>query len=132
MYSVADRDVEVGRMLQRRLIAVEGVVQGVGFRPYVHRLAAANALCGFVRNEAGGVLIDVEGDAAHVNEFCRLLTLAPPALANIERMRVELAAPQAYGDFQIATSDASSRDHGSATVPPDAAPCDTCLGDISF
>ena len=129
MYSVADRDVE-GRMLQRRLIAVEGVVQGVGFRPYVHRLAAANALCGFVRNEAGGVLIDVEGDAAHVNEFCRLLTLAPPALANIERMRVEPAAPQAYGDFQIATSDASSRDRVSATVPPDAATCDTCLGEL--
>ena len=117
-------------MLQRRLIAVEGIVQGVGFRPYVHRLAAANALCGFVRNEAGGVLIDVEGDDAHVNEFCRLLTLAPPALANIERMRVEPADPQAYGDFQIATSDASARHHVSATVPPDAATCDICLAEL--
>ncbi len=70
-------------MVERRLIAVEGIVQGVGFRPYVHRLAAAHALRGFVRNNAGGVLIDVEGHTAQVDEFCRLLTLAPPALATI-------------------------------------------------
>ena len=54
-------------MVERRLIAVEGVVQGVGFRPYVHRLAAANALRGSVRNDAGGVLIDVEGDGVSPN-----------------------------------------------------------------
>ena len=117
-------------MLQRRLIAVEGVVQGVGFRPYVHRLAAANALRGFVRNDAGGVLIDVEGDAARVDEFCRLLPLALPALATIARVRVEWAAPQAYDEFWIAESDAVSRDHITGTVPPDVATCDACLGEL--
>lgn len=117
-------------MLERRVIAVEGVVQGVGFRPYVHRLAAANALRGFVRNDAGGVLIDVEGDAAGVDEFCRLLPIAPPALATIARMRMEPAAPRSYDGFRIAASDAESRDRVTATVPPDAATCDACLAEL--
>ena len=117
-------------MLERRVIAVEGVVQGVGFRPYVHRLAAANALRGFVRNDAGGVLIDVEGDAAGVDEFCRLLPMAPPALATISLMRMEPAAPRAYDGFRIAASDAASRDRVAATVPPDAATCDACLAEL--
>ena len=117
-------------MLERRLIAVEGVVQGVGFRPYVHRLAAAHSLRGFVRNDAGGVLIDVEGETGRVDEFCRLLTLAPPTLATIARLRVEAAAPQAYDDFRIAASEASARDHATATVPPDVATCHACLAEL--
>ena len=117
-------------MLERRLIAVEGTVQGVGFRPFVHRLASANALRGFVRNDAGGVLIDVEGDVLQVDEFCRLLTLAPPALATIDRLRVEPAVPQAYDGFSIAASDWSVRDSATATVPPDVATCDACLAEL--
>ena len=97
-------------MVERRLIAVEGVVQGVGFRPYVHRLAAANSLRGFVRNHPGGVHIDVEGDAAGVDEFCRLLPLDPPALATIDRLRMEPAAPRAYDVFRIAPSETASRE----------------------
>ena len=116
-------------MLERRLIAVEGVVQGVGFRPYVHRLAAANALCGFVRNDAGGVLIDVEGEAARVDAFCRMLTFAPPALATIARVRVEPAAPQAYDGFLIAPSEPPSL-HRVAAIPPDAATCAECLAEL--
>lgn len=117
-------------MVERRLIAVDGVVQGVGFRPYVHRLASAQALCGFVRNSAAGVLIDVEGDAERVNDFCRQLLLAPPALATIARLRVELAAPQAYEEFCIAASEAPSRNDVTATIPPDAATCDACLAEL--
>ena len=94
-------------MTERRLIAVEGVVQGVGFRPYVHRLAAANSLRGSVRNDAGGVFIDVEGGGAKVDAFCRTLSMAPPILATISCLRMESAAPQAYDDFVIAPSEAS-------------------------
>lgn len=125
---VRRRDAE--GLVERRVIAVEGVVQGVGFRPYVHRLAAANALRGFVRNDPGGVLIDVEGEAAGVDEFCRLLTLAPPPLATIARLRVEQATPGAYGDFHIAASGATSRKRVAASMPPDVATCDACLTEL--
>ena len=116
-------------MLERRLIAVDGVVQGVGFRPYVHRLAAANSLRGFVRNAGGGVLIDVEGDPTGVAEFCRQLPLAPPPLAEIAALRVESAAPRDYASFRIAASDAPARD-AVTSIPPDAATCARCLAEL--
>lgn len=117
-------------MVERRLIAVEGVVQGVGFRPYVHRLAAANAVRGFVRNDAGGVHIDVEGDAVRVADFCRALTVSPPGLATIASVRVEQAPPQAYDGFSIAPSLPVSPDNRTATIPPDVATCDACLAEL--
>ena len=116
-------------MLERRLIAVDGVVQGVGFRPYVHRLAAANSLRGFVRNAGGGVLIDVEGDPIGVAEFCRQLPLTPPPLAEIATLRVESATPRDYASFRIATSDAAARDDVTS-IPPDAATCAQCLAEL--
>ena len=81
-------------MLQRRVIAVEGVVQGVGFRPYVHGLAAARDLRGSVRNGPGGVVIDIEGSALEVDDFLRALPIAPPPLASISRIGVVAAEPQ--------------------------------------
>ena len=118
-------------MLVRRLIAVEGVVQGVGFRPYVHRLAAANVLRGSVCNNAGGVLIDVQGDATRVDEFCRQLTASPPALATIASVRFETGAPQDYDAFRIGPSSLASNPGASAgLVPADAATCDACLAEL--
>ena len=117
-------------MLERRLIAVEGVVQGVGFRPYVHRLAAANALLGQVRNDASGVLIDVQGEATGVGEFCRLLPLSPPPLATIARLRTERAPLAAYDAFRIAPSATRGERASAALVPPDAATCDACLAEL--
>lgn len=117
-------------MVERRVIAVEGIVQGVGFRPYVHRLAAANALSGFVRNDADGVLIDVEGDASSVDEFCRLLTVTPPALATIARVQIAPAAPRAYDGFRIASSDGAGADRTAAAIPADAATCDACVAEL--
>lgn len=116
-------------MLERRLIAVDGVVQGVGFRPYVHRLAAANSLFGSVRNAGGGVLIDVEGDPTGVAEFCRQLPLTPPPLAEIATLRVERATPQEYASFRIATSDMATHDDVTS-IPPDAATCALCLAEL--
>ena len=117
-------------MVQRRVIAVEGIVQGVGFRPYVHRLAAANALSGFVRNDSGGVFIDIEGDAGSVDEFCRLLITTPPALATIARVLIEPAAPRSYDGFRIASSDDARPGRIAAAMPADAATCDACLAEL--
>jgi hydrogenase maturation protein HypF len=117
-------------MVERRLIAVEGTVQGVGFRPYVHRLASANQLRGVVRNGGAGVLIDIEGDSAGVDAFCEALTHAPPPLADISRVRVERAAPFAYQAFRIAESDLVAVESAGPLVPPDVATCDACVAEL--
>ncbi len=117
-------------MMERRLIAVEGVVQGVGFRPWVHRLAAANALCGSVRNDASGVLIDVEGDGAGVDAFCRSLALSPPPLAAIARIHVVAASPRSYDGFSIAATGTEGRQGKPALVAPDVATCEPCLAEL--
>ncbi|MDQ2664575.1 MAG: carbamoyltransferase HypF [Gemmatimonadota bacterium] len=116
-------------MLERRLIAVEGVVQGVGFRPFVHRLATVRQLHGSVRNGAGGVLIDVEGERANLDAFFRSLTADAPGLAAIERIGVEDAPPKAYVDFHILGSERAA-DSAASRVPPDTATCDACLAEL--
>ena len=117
-------------MVERRLIAVEGIVQGVGFRPYVHRLASANRLRGVVRNGAAGVLIDIEGECAGVDAFCEALTSVPPRLAEISRVRIERAAPFAYEAFRIVESDLVAGESAAPLVPPDVATCDACLAEL--
>lgn len=117
-------------MVERRLIAVQGVVQGVGFRPYVHRLAAANGLAGMVRNDPGGVTIDVEGAPSSLDAFLQTLTLAPPPAARIAHIAVAHAAPEAYAAFHIAPSAVGGGNRAASLVPPDAATCDACLAEL--
>jgi hydrogenase maturation protein HypF len=71
-------------MIERPSIAVQGVVQGVGFRPFVYGLAMHWGLVGFVRNHAGAVLIEVEGPATALQGFLDDLATKPPSLARIE------------------------------------------------
>ena len=117
-------------MIERRLIAVRGVVQGVGFRPFVHRLAAAGGLRGTVRNDAAGVTIDVEGDAAQLDAFLRTLTREPPALATIDGVDVASALPGAHHAFSIARSFARAEPSIAPSVPTDAATCAACLAEL--
>ena len=117
-------------MDERRLIAIEGTVQGVGFRPFVHRLAAAADLRGWVRNDRTRVEIDIEGEAARVEAFCRGLTTMPPPLSAIASVTMTVASPGAYERFQIVESGAESAPSGGADVPPDVAPCDDCLAEL--
>ncbi len=107
---------------------VRGTVQGVGFRPFVYRLAASLKLAGNVRNASDGVVIEVEGPAAAVDEFlCRLRTDAPP-LASIETLRAEDRDPTGETCFHI---DRSVEDEAKfAMVPPDIATCDECRADF--
>ena len=117
-------------MEERRLIEVEGTVQGVGFRPFVHRLAAAADLRGYVRNDRTRVQIDIEGDAARVEAFCRGLTTTPPPLSLIASVTVTAANPGAHESFRIVESGIASAPAGGAAVPPDVAPCDRCLSEL--
>lgn len=112
-------------MTSRLRIRVTGSVQGVGFRPFVHGLAHKFALDGFVRNDARGVLLEVEG--ALVEDFVEALRREPPPLARIDGIDLESIAPKRERGFSIEPS------RGGRTltrITPDAAVCDACLDDL--
>jgi hydrogenase maturation protein HypF len=120
---------------------VEGVVQGVGFRPFVHRLAHEHALSGWVRNDEHGVLLEAEGRADAVERFLERLGEDPPPLAVVERVRTERlepavaeraragpAHPIGQEGFRILPSRAAGEP--TALVSADVAPCTDCLGEM--
>ncbi|MFI1169074.1 carbamoyltransferase HypF [Streptomyces sp. NPDC020801] len=113
----------------RRRLTVRGTVQGVGFRPYVHRLAADLALTGFVSNTAGGVLIEVEGPPEGVARFCDRLARQPPPLAAVTGIGHEdLPATGATAPFAIRPTEQST---GRTQLPPDTATCADCLAELA-
>jgi hydrogenase maturation protein HypF len=109
-------------------IRVEGIVQGVGFRPFVHALAHRLGLAGFVGNDARGVVVEVEGGPAAVARFRAALEREAPPLAVIERVTAEPLAPRGEPGFAIAGSDAGGERQ--ALVAPDTATCDDCLREL--
>jgi hydrogenase maturation protein HypF len=114
-------------VLQRRRLVVTGVVQGVGFRPFVHRLAERSGLAGFVLNDGRGVVIEVEGDAVGLDEFAAKLSLEPPPLARVERISSTGLEPLGAPGFAIAASEGGA---ATALIPPDVATCDDCLREL--
>lgn len=111
----------------RLRVRVRGVVQGVGFRPFVYTTAAALGLTGSVRNDSAGALIDVEGDTVDVETFLVRLRDRPPPLAVIEDLDTE-ALPVAGGTgFVIA--DTSRADGGRTLTSPDVAMCADCAAE---
>ena len=85
----------------RTAVRVEGIVQGVGFRPFVYTLATGLGLSGFVGNDVDGVFVEVEGPSAAVTEFLRQLERDPPPLARIERVTATGVAPRGSTSFDI-------------------------------
>ncbi|WP_432840247.1 carbamoyltransferase HypF [Dactylosporangium sp. CA-092794] len=113
-----------------REFTVTGVVQGVGFRPFVHRLAVELGLTGFVGNAAQAVVGEVEGDAGAVAAFLRRLRTDAPPLARIAQVRTRTVAapPRPGGGFAIVASSAGA---GPRTlVGPDVATCPACLAEL--
>ncbi|MDT5349209.1 MAG: hydrogenase maturation protein HypF, partial [Mycobacterium sp.] len=93
----------------RQHFTVTGVVQGVGFRPFVHRIASELGLAGFVGNDSGAVFLEVQGDRARVDEFAQRLRAQAPPLARIGAVSVvEVAPDTACGnEFRIVASHAA-------------------------
>jgi hydrogenase maturation protein HypF len=114
-------------VVERRRIRVRGVVQGVGFRPFVHRLATRDGLGGRVWNDGEGVVVEVEGSAALLDAFTRGLADEAPPLARVASITGERVAPVGEHGFLVVTSRAEGR---SALVPPDVATCDDCLREL--
>jgi hydrogenase maturation protein HypF len=107
---------------------VSGTVQGVGFRPHVFRLATGLGLGGHVLNDEHGVLIEVEGSPARIEEFLTRLAREAPPMASVERVVEEEACPTGEAEFTIVPSERS----GDPDVPitPDSATCDACLEEV--
>lgn len=115
----------------RRRLRIAGTVQGVGFRPYLHRLAGSLSLTGAVGNDDDGVWCEIQGRAADLDSFeARLVAEAPP-LARVDSVRsAAVAAIEGEQGFAIAGSESGSGTVA-GTVPPDVAACEACLADVA-
>lgn len=112
----------------RLLVEIHGAVQGVGFRPFVYRLAAELGLAGWVINDTAGVFIEVEGAEPALAEFLRRLSAEAPPRALIQTLDAAWLPPAGYQRFEIRHSDG----HGNKTalVLPDIATCADCLAEV--
>ena len=113
-------------------VLVKGIVQGVGFRPFVYRTATRYRLVGFVRNRADAVVeILVQGSNKPLEEFLEALKQEKPPMARIEDLSVEFLQldDAQLRTFQIASSGHERKEIGS-TIPPDIATCDNCLAEL--
>ncbi|MBN2024635.1 MAG: carbamoyltransferase HypF [Pirellulales bacterium] len=116
--------------LGRWRIAVRGIVQGVGFRPFVYNAARARGLSGWVANEADTVQIEVQGEPAALDDFLKTLESTPPPRARIDAIHREAVAvvENARASFEICASTAHSAP--GPAIPADLATCEACLAEI--
>lgn len=112
---------------QRLHLVITGAVQGVGFRPFVYRLATELGLMGWVNNSAQGVVIDVEGARSQLNAFLCRLDQEKPARSHIQSLESSWLEPVGYTVFEIRASIAGEK---TAIVLPDLATCPDCLNEI--
>lgn len=108
---------------------VEGVVQGVGFRPYIHGLAQRLGLSGLVGNDTAGVFMEVEGAEQAISEFLAALPAQAPPLAVIEQVRTNPLAPTGEPGFHIVSSNATGR--RDTLISADSATCADCLRELA-
>ena len=115
----------------RNKINVTGIVQGVGFRPFIYRIAKKNGLQGYVRNKGdAGVEIFLEGKEKDINFFISELKTSLPPLAQIhDIITINIAGKNQYADFMIDQS-SSHRELSGSIIPPDIAICDNCLTEL--
>lgn len=114
---------------QRIHLNIRGIVQGVGFRPFLHRLTAQYALSGWVRNTSAGVELELEGEAAHLEQFLSALRTQPPPLAVIAGVeRTDLPGLAGHRGFSILESEALPQRQ--ALVSPDVGTCPDCLREL--
>ena len=109
-------------------IRVRGIVQGVGFRPFVYRLACAHELSGWVMNAEGGVEIHVEGVRDELQAFLRELETQPPPATQIAALDVQAEDPAGFSQFTIRES--LRRSPPSIRISPDLPVCEACLAEL--
>jgi hydrogenase maturation protein HypF len=112
----------------RREVRVRGVVQGVGFRPFVYRLAGEESLAGFIGNDTDGVIIEIEGSPSAVEAFMTRLSTEAPPLSRIDSVLTRDAIATGETGFRIVASEVLGR--VSTGIPADAATCADCLREL--
>jgi hydrogenase maturation protein HypF len=118
-----------GRVVRLRL-GISGVVQGVGFRPFVYRLASGLGLSGWVGNSRGGVVLEVEGATQAVESFRERLLLEAPPHSQIQGLDPLWITPTRAPGFHIRPSETRAGEECAALVVPDIATCPECLAEI--
>ena len=114
-------------MVVRVQVVVRGIVQGVGFRPFVYRLAREHGLGGWVLNSTQGVVIEVEGERERIEGFLGELQAEPPPQALIEKVETSLLPPVGYSSFVI---EASREGSEFVLISPDICICADCLREL--
>lgn len=109
-------------------ILVRGIVQGVGFRPYVHNLANDLGLTGWVKNTSNGVEIELVGAKSALNTFVNTLHQSPPPLARIDRVDQEVCEPGLFSSFEIISSQPLPGEF--LPISPDMCTCDDCRREL--
>ncbi|NFO57604.1 carbamoyltransferase HypF [Clostridium botulinum] len=116
-------------MIKRKYILVNGRVQGVGFRPFVYRIACENNIKGYVKNTCSGVKIDVEGLEENIKSFIMDLDSKCPKVCKINEIDInDIKYMNYYNDFQILESDNNYK--GETLISPDIAICDECYKEL--
>ena len=116
------------REVEARRLRVTGIVQGVGFRPFVYRLARALGLHGWVLNSPSGVEIHVEGAPASIEGFAHAVETEAPAAARIASLEEERSPPQGFDEFVIRES--ATQERPTTRVSPDLPVCADCLREL--
>ena len=114
-------------MIVRVRLEIDGIVQGVGFRPFVYRAARERDLAGWVYNHPAGVTVEAEGEREDVDSFIAELRNDPPYLAVVNSLDVSFIPPTGEADFRILDSIGGSRE---TLISPDMATCPDCLADM--
>ncbi len=116
-------------MVEALDIQVKGIVQGVGFRPFVYRLAKRYLICGWVLNATEGVFIHAEGETKLLDEFVTELHMNPPAAAKVTEVDLKEVPLEDFKSFEIRFSDDGEAEQ-TTLVSPDLATCDDCLSEL--
>lgn len=115
--------------MERALIKIRGIVQGVGFRPFIHKLVSRFELCGYIKNTSSGVELELEGERSELESFVRRLPLEAPKLSYIESMDVAYTAELVgFKGFEIRSSKTEALRN--TLISPDMCICDDCLREL--
>lgn len=117
-------------IVERAIVKIKGIVQGVGFRPFIHRLVSEYALKGYIRNTSSGVELELEGERAELERFTAELPQKAPKLAVIDAVETEFSKElKNYEGFEIRASETEPLRN--VLISPDICICDDCLRELT-